>query len=447
MVIKELFRRIKGIASIVLIDKVVWTVFICWFVFQVILCLTLRYDELVSDPGFYVYYAQECVARGTMYPDYESYHNEYIFSPGFINFLILWIRYFGSVDYVPFFNVLLNVAILFFLYKISIKVFNGNKKRINLVLIIFMLLPSNSTIVHHMFTELPFEFLSMASFYLVLTKKNKSLLIAGVLVALAHWVRPLGTAWIIAALIYLFCKPRNFSNVITYVLGIFVTLSSISYFTHKNFPDYLCQPVTGGVNLVMGANDKATGGYCGEARREKDGLAYLPGLFDSTKTTKVKYYLEDDHYTYKYSNRYTYKECDSIYKARAINWILKNPAQWIMLIPHKIYMTYHTAPSFANTFKAEYQNSQLLCIIQSGLGKIGRLFFLFFLISLIGLFTPFWKKKEHVYIVMPIIIGTAMTAATCGVVRYNFIFIPFLLIFSVITIEHFYNKLAGICND
>ena len=61
-----------------------------WVLFQFMWVALFGYDELVSDPGFYVYYAEECIKHGTVFPDYSNFHSEYIFSPGRIHFIIVW---------------------------------------------------------------------------------------------------------------------------------------------------------------------------------------------------------------------------------------------------------------------------------------------------------------------------------------------------------------------
>lgn len=425
---------IKRTIRLILSDKFLFSVTAIWFLFQFVYCTLFSYTELVSDPGFYVYYAEECASRNTMFPDYEYYHNEYIFSPGYINLLILWIKIWGNVELIPYFNILCNLAIVILLYKISLMIFK-NKKLTNAVLLVFMILPSNSTIVLHAFTELPFELLTMLALYLILKSRKQILLfiLCGVLLALSQWIRPLAVAWLLACIIYMFITRRRM-QIIYLCLGYAFTAGVIAVATHRNFPDYICQPVTGGVNFIMGANDKATGQYCGEARIEKDGLGYLPGLRDSTQKTRVRAYIDQD-YCYKYSDKYTYKECDSIFKARAIDWILDNPWKWIRLIPKKLKYTFANAPAFSYSFKETSMESKTREIvkIKAYIPMSGKIQLLAFCISFIGLFLPFWRNKSVILIVIPIIIGTAMTVATCGASRYSFIYIPNLLLFATYT--------------
>lgn len=412
---------------------------IIWILFQIVYVTLFKYSELVSDPGFYVYYAEECIKHDTMFPDYSNFHSEYIYSPGWINFIIVWIKIFESVELIPYFNIILNILILWLLYKITI-VTTESKSISYLVLYIFMILPSNSTISLHLYTEIPFEILSMLSFYLIFSKKYWHIAIAGICIALAQWIRPLGVAWILAALFLLIYQKRNYKAVITYAISILITSGSIACMTYQNFPKPIFQAQTGGVNLIMGANDKATGGYCGEARRSPDGLGYLPGLFDSTSYTRVKYYVNDTAFVPKYSDKYTYLEVDSIYKARSFNWIAKNPEKWISLIPQKIYLLLNSAPSFAYTQDQNNSHLQIMRGISIISSLIGKMFVFIVLLSFVGLVMPFWKNYKMIYVLIPIIITSAMTVATSSMVRYNFIMIPFILIFACYSLKLLYDK-------
>lgn len=422
----------KGFCKILLGNKSTTFFVVAWLVFQIIYCYFCSYDELISDPGFYVYNAQECLSRGTYFPDIFSYHSEYIFSPGYINLLIIWLKIFGDIELFCYFNVFCNAVILFLLYLIAKKLFN-NIYVTNAIVLLFIAIPSNATIVLHCYTEIPFELLTLLVTFLVVFHRRRCIYyLCGILLALAQWIRPLSIGWFIAVAIYLLYL-KDYKSIVRMTIGTVLTSLCIAVFTHQYFPDYLYKPVTGGVNLLMGANDKATGGYCGEARRNKDGLGYLPELFDSTSYTRVRYDINSG-YVYKYSNKYTYKECDSIYKARSVQWIVKNPVRWLSLIPQKLYLTYQRAPVFAFTYNQIARDSLFIKIIGRISYAMSYLLFFVFCISFIGLFTKFWRSKEQILIVVPIIMGTAMTVATCGAARYAFIFIPNLLLFTSFSI-------------
>lgn len=421
------------------LPKVLWTCIVLWISFQIIFVSVYHYgsDYLENDPGWYVYYAMECIKHGTMFPDYSNYYSEYIFSPGWINFIILWIKLFGSIRLIPYFCILLNVAILYLLYKISLKV-TESKNITFLALYLFMFLPANSTIVLHLYTEIPFEALSLFSFYLIFSQKSRMILLAGICIALAQWIRPLGVAWMLAAVFFMLYKDKRIKHAIIYVTGIVCTCGCIGIATHRNFPTYVFQSVTGGVNLIMGANDMATGGYIQEARYSPEGLGYLPGLFKENEFTTVR--LGDGSFRAKYSNKYTYLECDSIYKARAIQWIKNNPTRWCALIPIKTVKLFNTALTYVSTPYASVNESPVFKMLSLVCRIAGRFFIIIVLLAFAGLFTPFWNNKKLIYTVIPVVVCTAMTVAVFGNPRFNFIMLPFIIIFACVSLKYYKNK-------
>lgn len=409
-----------------------------WVLFQIIyVSVYLFRENLGVDEGRYVYFAMECVKHGTMYPDYSNFYNEFIHAPGWINFLILWIKLFGSVYLIPYFNILLNIVVLYLLYKIAYKV-TANKNITYLALYLFIFLPANAIIVLNFYTEIPFEILSLLSFYLVFSKKYWLVLLAGICIALAQWIRPLGVAWMLAAIFFMLYKDKRIKHAIIYVVGVVFTCGSIGIATHRNFPTYVFQSTTGSINVLLGANDMATGASVVDALRSPEGLGYLPGLYSENEYIPVRDWRTGE-FMHKYSNKYTYLECDSIYKARAIQWIKENPGRWCLLIPKKIYFLFYT--TYAYIMMPDPINASFTSKIIWVICKItSRSFVLMVLCALVGLLTPFWKDKKLIYVVIPIVVCSAMTVATFGDPRFNFIIIPFILIFCCYSLKYYKNK-------
>lgn len=409
-----------------------------WVLFQIVFVSVYRYSGFgINDPGTYLYNALECVKHGTMYPDYANFHDEFIQNPGWVNFIILWIKLFGSACLIPYFCILLNVLILYLLYKTTCKV-TESKGIIYLVLYFFMLLPGNSTIILHLLTEIPFEALSLLSFYLVFSKKSWLVLLAGISIALAQWIRPLGVAWMLAALFFMLYKDRRIKHAIIYVAGVVFTCGSIGIATHRNFPTYVFQASTGGINLLFGANDLAMS-RSNAACSSPEGLGYLPGLFSENEYTPVRY-DRGGGFLHKYSGRYTYLECDSIRTARAIGWIKENPGRWCLLFPGKIFWTFAAVVPYAHVTDPVLNESPDLKIIRVICKIAGCSFAIMVLMAFAGLFTPFWKDKKLIYVVIPIVVCTAMMVVTIGGMRFNFIIIPFILIFCCYSLKYYKNK-------
>lgn len=402
-----------------------------WVVAQIILIANHYSTILVSDPGLYVYYATECVRHGTMYPDFSNYHNQYIFAPGWVNFLILCIKLFGTVDIVPYLNVVFNIIIIYFIYKIAQELSKGSKAVAYIAIYAFILLPANTTIVTNLYSDLFYELLATVSFYLVLKKKCRYWVLAGILIALANWVRPLALAWAVAAICYLWFVKDRIKSIALYATSIIITCSVIAISTHRNFPDYLYTASTGGVNLIMGANDFATGAYCIEARKE-GGLGYLPGLYSEDEYTPVKASIKDSVAFRKFSDKYTYSECDSIWKARSVSWIMDHPGKWLSMLPYKTTLLFRSSGFYLPNWT--YQSNWALYVYRAIFE--GLLFWLIIIVCVLGTFTCLWKTKENLYLLLPIILCSGMTLIAVAVNRYNFIMTPNIVIAFSITLKY-----------
>lgn len=410
-----------------------------WLLGQIVYVSIYHYDMLVSDPGFYVDYAMECVKNGTFYPDTSTYYNEYVFNPGWINTIVLWLYVFGNVYYMPYLNVVFNFLILVFLYKTAIKV-NLSKKIACLVLYIFMFIPSNFTISLHLYSELQFELFALMSFYFVLGENNRCMILGGICIALAMWTRPIALAWIVAALFLLIIKGE-WKNAIVYIGGYAVMCFVIASFTHIYFPDYVYKANTGGVNLAMGANDYADGNFCPQAL-QPGGIAYIEG--EKVRDSRAYIGYGDSVHATIRRRIYTYSQCDSVRTRRAVEWIRANPTKWLSMLPTKTRNLYAAAPTFVYSCRADMDDNDNLHILWVVATKLSqRPFYLVVICFCLGLLLVFWRKKEWVYVVIPVIVCTSMTIVTVSNCRYNFVMLPYIYLCTAIFIDYVYHK---ICN-
>lgn len=94
--VPNLIDFLKTVKGIIFTKRVFFSIVFLYVILEILYVVKYADEILVSDPGWYVYYAEECVKHGTMYPDYSNYHDEYIFAPGWVNFIILGIKLLGG---------------------------------------------------------------------------------------------------------------------------------------------------------------------------------------------------------------------------------------------------------------------------------------------------------------------------------------------------------------
>ena len=405
------------------------TALLMWFVFSITWTLLSKNDVWWSDYGLYQYFATECLKHHSMYPDYSFLHYEYIFAPGWVNILELWHLIFKSFSGVPYLLLGFNTFNIYLLWLIC-KALSDRKAIRYIVVYSYLLIPSFATNSIILASEVPYITFSLLSFYLCLRQESTSVIFAGLCIAIALWIRPLADAWIISAL-FLFLITKRYNASLLYVISVVSSCVIIALCTHINFPDYVYKATTGGVNLIMGANDEATGIYC-PAPRAEGGSAYLSGLRTSEDTPVLIHY-NSEKYIKKCSNVYRYNEIDKHYKEKAIEWILEHPIKWLSLIPNKIrYLLFNGTFEAYPLPSAKFMSTKLIRYMYKW-----QTFFvtIIVIISLLGMtFPKSWRDKKQIYVLIPIILASAMTCICVTMPRYNYIFTPLLLIYFAYTI-------------
>jgi len=270
--------------------------------------------EFRSDSYYYYKLAQECISYKSFYPAQIHLYENYIIAPLYIDLLIIALSISNSTIAIGALNILLNLLQLLLLYKISFIIFNENTAGIAAVLYIFYLNTLGFVITNY--TELLFGVLIFASVYFYLKKTKYSSILSGIFAAASIGVRPLGWA-LIAAYIIVFSfqvykKFKVRKEFFHLVLGSAFFILLFGLFNLQHFGKFIYTSTTGSVNLLIGANDDATGSY-NEIVLTENKPGFIPG-----------------------SEKKTYIEKGEIWKTKALDWIKSHPLKWISLIPMKI---------------------------------------------------------------------------------------------------------------
>ena len=161
-----------------------------WIIIQVVLIIVFWNVDQRSDQGAYLDMANDYFSRGSWYPDIKELYSTYIWAPGLINMFIAELHIFGSLKANYFINLILNICILWNVWFLAKRFFS--KRTAYIAVIMFCFTYSNIMAVLPAGTEIPFLALAISAFSLCLSNKSiRNLLIAGILLALANWIRPL----------------------------------------------------------------------------------------------------------------------------------------------------------------------------------------------------------------------------------------------------------------
>ena len=185
-------------------------------------------------------------------------------------------------------------------YKIAYCLFKDKAAFITLIL--YVAYPANYGESTSVLSELPFTFFILLGILAALKRQN---VIGGMLMAFANWIRPMGIVFLLSTIIYQFIakKKKALRNIVCGYLLMIAYLSFMSYFRT---------------------------GYC--IYQAKTGwMALLQYSVDNSPEN-------DDYYTK--ADGYNAIQKDSVWQRRTIEWIAKNPKEYIRQIPKKLFNTY-----------------------------------------------------------------------------------------------------------
>lgn len=273
-----------------------------WLIAQIALIFYFWEVKQGSDQGAYLKIATKCFNKGVWYPSVDDVYSDMIWAPGLINLLILEMKLFGSFKLNYLLNLLMNIGILWNIWYLAKKLFNQQTAYIAVSL--FCLTYSNIMSVLPSGTEIPFLFLALTSFSLVYQRKVPMLMMAGILLALANWVRPLAIIFLSVMLLFLFLKKSPFKYYVALIVPLLAIVLLIGWSSKQRMGYFAYQSTSSGVNLIMTSNDKAYGGVAMSLLRDKSQNMYI-----------------------KNRKQYTYLQKDSIWKARSLEWIKEHPVR------------------------------------------------------------------------------------------------------------------------
>jgi hypothetical protein len=303
--------------------KIALGISILWVIAQIVLIACFWGYPQSGDTGAYISMAQHCFNNKQWYPMAEDVYSMWIWAPGFINYLILQLRIFGTVNFNDVSNLFLNIAILLEVYYLSKKFFS---KRTGLIsVIIFCLFYSNMLVILGAKTEIPFLFLCLSALCLVFSGKWKYVIGAALLFALANWIRPLAIIFLFASVVYFLITKAKFYNYIALIIPYIFALFIIGTVTEKKIGYFVYQSTTSGYNLLMTSHDNAKGSVNHYIFNEKGGAGFIENR-----------------------DLLTFAEIDSIWMARSFRWIKEHPVKFAVLFLKKIPALYiHDAWPFS----------------------------------------------------------------------------------------------------
>jgi hypothetical protein len=288
-----------------------------YFIIQILLLIKfpLQYS---SDSGYYFKLAQDCISNHGLYPLPQHLFEDFIVAPLYVNTISLLLLILNSTITIGIFNILLNALQIFLLYKITAKIIN--KKAAGISVILYILYLNNLGLELLNLTELFFTVVISAGIYFFLKQKSWSFFLSGIFCGLSLAIRPHGWALVIsmvAIFIYkTYKKEIKLPGLIYLIAGFAGIILIFGSVTKLSFGEFVYTSDNGPLNILMGANDNANGGFYSKVFDKGQ-----PGYIEHPETL-------------------TFYQKQEFWKDKAVTWISAHPVKWLMLFPKKIFNMY-----------------------------------------------------------------------------------------------------------
>ncbi len=269
-----------------------------------------------SDSLYHYQLAVSSLNQQSVYPSVNHLYEDYLIAPLFVNLQALFLSIMNTTYTVGLLHVILNLLQLFVLYTITKRIFNRETAIIFVVLYI-LYLPNIGFILLNM-TEVLFGLLFSLSLLFLLKGSIKDIFLSGLFTAASIGVRPTGWALLASLMLFMFIynSAKVSKKVLTFSTGAILFFLIIGTATYISSGHFVISSVNYGTNLLIGANDDATGAF--------NDRVFNEGKAGFINNPQSKTYIEKQRYWY----------------GRALNWIMENPIEWIKNFPVKLVHIY-----------------------------------------------------------------------------------------------------------
>lgn len=289
-----------------------------WLALQIIVIIVYWNHPATNDDLSYCRRALLTLGQGSTYPSMANLYDDYIHAPGLVNLLaaVYWV--FGTFKANYVLNLLLNVGVLAEVYYLGKKVFN--QRVACLSVIFYCCILSHLFVPLHNISDHPAYFLSLSGLCLCMGKRWWQLVAAGLLFAAAYTFRPTVMAFVACGAVYLLLHRARWTSFVALFATFFVALVLVGQHNRNQTGIFVTTSILAGYGLAHSANP------------ETQVYANVQ-VFDHPHNEVT--YIHHRH-------RLTFAQKDSIWRARAANWIANNPCAYAKLALPRVLRSYST---------------------------------------------------------------------------------------------------------
>lgn len=296
------------------IGKIAMAAVAALFAAQVFLLLQNAGFAPSDDQKTYLYCAERAMESGGWYPSKTNLGDSFLFAPGYVNMLVLHGRIFGTFGGFGWINLLMSAGILASVFFVAKKFFGKTAAACSALL--YAAAYSNWFLPIGYFSEVPFAFSMSAAVAAAVLPKSKwaNFALAGVMLALGNWIRPLAIAYFMGIALYAALERKYaFARIAALCASSALAAAAIGFAAKSSCGIFAFQSATSGLNLAGSANKFANGLVGFGFERDEFYRKKIPADFGGLN----------------------FAQKDALFRDAAAGWIAENPAAYLSQLPLK----------------------------------------------------------------------------------------------------------------
>lgn len=296
------------------IGKIALAAVAALFAAQVLLLLQNAGFAPSDDQKTYLYCAERAMESGGWYPSEINAKDSFLFAPGYVNMLVLHRRIFGTFGGFGWINLLMSAGILASVFFVAKKFFGKTAAACSALL--YAAAYSNWFLPIGYFSEVPFAFSMSAAVAAAVLPKSKwaNFALAGVMLALGNWIRPLAIAYFMGIALYAALERKHaFARIAALCASSALAAAAIGFAAKSSCGIFAFQSATSGLNLAGSANKFANGLVGFGFERDEFYRKKIPADFGGLN----------------------FAQKDALFRDAAARWIAENPAAYLSQLPLK----------------------------------------------------------------------------------------------------------------
>lgn len=400
---------------------------IAFFFFLLAILLFVGYTP-TNDGDGYIDYALMSLKDGQPYPSHSTILGQpFIWNIGQINLIALSLWLTRSIVPVLVLMCALKAVSAFVIARITELLFNHRTGLIAILL--YIAYPNNWGQSTMLLSEIPSVALALTALYLTLKyNRAKTWIAAGLLFAIATWIRPISPIYIGSALLYhlFFNRKQIFRRYACVIGGYAVLLIAVGTSCYLRTGYFLTQPTTVWFNFVANTYEKSTK------------VDYTQPVYPKGTARCI-------------ANRekLTALQCRDIWRQRSLQWLGNHKIAYLKKVPGRLFWMYYEDIDNIAAFlkdKQHAENNYVTLPVTSIAHQINSLspiqyfalineiFYLIIVLIAVTATAQLLRKRDDCSLFLPLFIivagSLALVLVSHGETRFKAPFIPFLFMLA-----------------